>query len=107
MTATTADPVTEPGYDEIAVSQVVEDGHRMKLRGRDRSEAIRRMAASGRFTQQEAADALMLRLNTLSVYASRLRVSFPSAIEPMHWSVPYMTPSAGRKHGPSRHRKIT
>ena len=95
-TATTAEPTAEPEYDEIAVTQVFEDGYRMKLRGADRREAIRRMAASGRFTQQQAADALMLKRNTLAKHANRLHLSFPSGMEPQHWSVAYVNPSAGR-----------
>jgi hypothetical protein len=52
-------PLFDPNdYDELAVTQVVDDGHTIELKRADKHEAIKRMAAK-RFTIQEMADRLM------------------------------------------------
>ena len=43
LIATQPLPVTSPDIDELAVIQVAHDGLRLRLRGADRDEAVRRM----------------------------------------------------------------
>src|SRR5271165_7316804 len=43
LIATQPLPVTSPDIDELAVVQVAHDGLRLRLRGADRDEAVRRM----------------------------------------------------------------
>lgn len=69
--------------DEIAVAFVVEDGLRMRLRGRDRDEAIRRMY--GRIDTELIA--WRLRITTRTVQRVRARItSAPTEHQPLRFA---------------------
>lgn len=75
--------------DELAIKQVAIDGHHMKLKGDDRLEAIRWMAARGLFPQ-EMAMRLCIKTEYLQKIAREAKITLPKAITPVHWSYNYI-----------------
>jgi hypothetical protein len=96
------DPMSAPweAPDELAVTLVVVDHHRMPLVGPDRTEAIRRLAEQG-YQAEEIAQRLRMR-SAMSVrrWARQHGVRLPGK-RPAHWTVEYVekrqTPANRRK----------
>jgi hypothetical protein len=80
-------------YDELAVSLVL-DGHRMKLRGEDRAEALRRMTAYGMSREVMAARIKMSGPAQLSRWAKTHGVELTPRTQP-HWTYEWIASHRG------------
>lgn len=79
--------MTEP--DELAIEQVVVDGHKLKLTKAERVIAIRLMTERG-IEAKVMAERLKVRVETIRRDAKDANIELPKAVEPVHWTYNYV-----------------
>lgn len=83
--------------DELAIRLVALDGHRMKLKKDERTEAIKIMAQHN-VPQEQMAWRLCINIETLRRQANRDKIKLSSGHPTAHWTYEYMVkPSEERK----------
>lgn len=100
--------------DTIAINLVALDGHKMKLKGEDRLEAIRMMAARN-VSRQHMAWRLGITVDSLERVVRGKNIKLPTTIQPAHWTVDYLErrdkpaarERARRKRERERHKRHT
>lgn len=86
--------MTEP--DELAIKLVVLDGHRMKLKGEERTEAIRLMTER-KVPSKIMAWRLCIHYETLRRAASRANITLPDKVKEAHWTYNYVEKGASQE----------
>lgn len=83
--------------DELAIRLVALDGHRMKLKKEERTEAIKLMAQHN-VPQEQMAWRLCINVETLRRQATRDKIKLSTGHPTAHWTYEYMVkPSEERK----------
>lgn len=88
---------TEHDSRRLTVAFVAIDGHRMRLRGDERAEAIRAMRARGLDTKT-IAERLYLSVEALHAWASKHGIPLPSVQPSQPWWVEVACPSSATRN---------
>jgi hypothetical protein len=95
---------TDADSRALSVALVVEDGHRIALRGAERAEAVRIMVRRGLSTET-IADRLRIKTESLRLWARRHGITLPSMVEPQAWWVEVAWPSMSSEARAYRKRR--